>query len=283
MKTRWGATPSKTNTRDGPGRPGRAELHKARLYDASITDRLTGLKNNRHFQEQLERAMARCRREATDCGSPSSTSTTSRSSTRPGHKVGDFVLMQTAQILKSASVDRSDQVGYGGEEFCMLLTETELETAREQMDAFRLSVERAEHMWQDQKLSVTCSVGICHFPSGAKNTSDLFEFADNALYMAKQAVGTACAWRARRGCFVAQSVPAPVEPETEAEAAGPVSGVIPFELPAASTNNAAAWQSAEPVVGTDQGPGIAPRNPEEFSSTSLLLIDEDDPLAAMMG
>ena len=81
-----------------------------------------------------------------------------------------------------------------------------------------------------------------------------------------------------------RAAPAPVEQlETEAEAAGPVSGVIPFEPPAASTNNAAAWQSAEPVVGTDQGPGIAPRNPEEFSSTSLLLIDEDDPLAAMMG
>ena len=142
-----------------------------------------------HFQEQLAGDGARCREATGLCLAIVDVDHFKKFNDTYGHKVGDFVLMQTAQILKSAcrTTGQDQAFRYGGEEFCMLLTETELEAAREQMDAFRVSVERAEHMWQDQKLSVTCSVGICHFPSGAKNTSDLFEFADNALYMAKQA------------------------------------------------------------------------------------------------
>ena len=272
-------------------------LHKARLYDASITDRLTGLKNNRHFQEQLERAMARCRRDATGlCLAIVDIDHFKKFNDTYGHKVGDFVLMQTARLLKSACrASGQDQAfRYGGEEFCMVLTETELETAREHMDAFRVSVENAEHVWQNQKLRVTCSVGICHFPSGAKNTSDLFEFADNALYMAKQAgrnrtcvastsmvQGVSSASTGLGSSIPAQAAGAPDADRTTF--GSPDDRVIAFDPQRPIASGAPAWQVGVGGSGSDAAVEMGSNHPEDFASNSLLLIDEDDPLAAMMG
>jgi diguanylate cyclase (GGDEF)-like protein len=269
-------------------------LHKARLYDASITDRLTGLKNNRHFQEQLERAMARCRRDATGlCLAIVDIDHFKKFNDTYGHKVGDFVLMQTARILESScrSSGADQAFRYGGEEFCMLLTETDMQTAHERMDAFREAVENAAHVWQNERLSVTCSVGICHFPSGAKNTSDLFEFADSALYAAKQS--------GRNRVCEYDSAAAKSEPYVGGAREGGAARPLPESGPIGSGDDvitlspgALARLAASARMGS-----AAPSMPPELDAFSegetgtlsghgtpnLLVVDEDDPLAAMMG
>ena len=165
-------------------------LHKARLYDASITDRLTGLKNSRHFQEQLERQIARCKQQGAGLAlAIVDIDHFKRFNDTWGHKAGDFVLTETARILEEScrTSGQDHAFRYGGEEFCMLLTDTTLAEARLFMDAFRNTVATATHDWQGQTLRVTCSVGICHLPTQTADSRELFEQADAALYVAKQA------------------------------------------------------------------------------------------------
>jgi len=270
-------------------------LHKARLYDASITDRLTGLKNNRHFTEQLERQITECRADATGlCLAIVDIDHFKRFNDTYGHKAGDYVLMQTARILEdSCRTNGKDQAfRYGGEEFCMLLDDTDVETAFERMDVFRAAVEDAAHVWQGQSLRVTCSVGICHFPSGAKTMRDLFERADNALYAAKQA--------GRNQVCVADECKAAEEPEAvdEPPAEAPVEAAPPAATeagPAESTmildeDSLAALQAdadgtAEippDPMSYDDDSDHSEVYPEEFATNNLLPIDDDDPLAAMV-
>ncbi len=271
-------------------------LHKARLYDASITDRLTGLKNNRHFQEQLEKAMARCRGDATGlCLAIVDIDHFKRFNDTYGHKAGDFVLMQTARILEANCRNNGhDQAfRYGGEEFCMVLTETELEVAYERMDGFRSAVENAEHVWQHQALKVTVSVGICHFPSGAKNTRDLFELADNALYAAKQAgrnqvcMAEANAQSPATAIEAVEAVaPAPAEsPAPTLATAQPADITLAFDneslfdlMPTGAAKST--FTPDPPSYDDDSDSGDV--HPEEFATNNLLPIDDDDPLAAMM-
>ncbi len=269
-------------------------LHKARLYDASITDRLTGLKNNRHFQEQLERAMARCRRDATGlCLAIVDIDHFKKFNDTYGHKVGDFVLMQTARLLESScrSTGEDQAFRYGGEEFCVLLTETDMQTAHERMDAFRGAVEKAQHVWQNERLSVTCSVGICHFPSGAKNASDLFEFADNALYMAKQSGrNQVCDYAAGAAKSDADASAirsgSPAQPHWETSPVGSGDAGIALS-PSALARLAASARSRTVPPSTAPEQDLASEGETgalaEFATPNLLVVDEDDPLAAMMG
>lgn len=261
-------------------------LHKARLYDASITDRLTGMKNNRHFQEQLEAGMMKCRRDATGlCLAIVDIDHFKRFNDTYGHKAGDFVLVQTARLLEQACRDtgQDEAFRYGGEEFCMLLTETTVEEARERMDLFRASVEEAEHVWQGQKLGVTCSVGICHFPSQAKNTRDLFELADNALYGAKQA--------GRNRVFGVDDLKGQESPLAEAapeevELAGPADSTLVLDDEALAALQSDPHSEAIDIppdpMTYDADSDSADVFPEEFATNNLLPIDDDDPLAAMM-
>ena len=137
---------------------------------------------------------------------------------------------------------------------------------------------------------MTCSVGICHFPSGAKNTSDLFEFADNALYMAKQSGRnqvcdyTTAAKPDAGGAVAHDGVATHANPTS-----GPIGstdGGIALS-PAALARLAASARSR--TIPPSEAPELDAVSEGEtgaltgFATTNLLVVDEDDPLAAMMG
>jgi len=162
-------------------------LHKARLYDASITDRMTGLKNTRHFEETLATMIRR-----TDDGeAPFALAVTDidhfkRFNDTYGHKAGDFVLQRLAALMEQSANPHGDRVfRYGGEEFCVLLPNTHVEDAVIRLDACRKLVEQATFDWEGEALSVTISVGICAYPDDASNAREVFEKADAALYVSK--------------------------------------------------------------------------------------------------
>ena len=256
-------------------------LHKARLYDASITDRLTGLKNNRHFQEQVDKKLAQTGRNSPGlCLAIVDIDHFKRFNDTWGHKAGDYVLMRTARILEESCRSTGQDLAfrYGGEEFCMLMSDTDLATAEIQMEAFRKAVEDAEHVWQDRSLRVTCSVGICHYPDGATNARDLFERADTALYAAKQAGRN----RVAISEITAEAVSEPV-PEPASE---------PIVVPASMAEelqpeNTIEVQPVDEDPGTEGGLAIddfsaEDVDPDEFPRNNLLPGDDDDPLSAMM-
>ncbi len=164
-------------------------LHNARLYDESITDQRTGLRNARHFEDSLGRLVAQ-----TNAGQPpfalavTDVDHFKRFNDTYGHKAGDFVLQELARLLRRAArVGSGDATfRYGGEEFCMLLPATEAATACQVLEALRVEVAGSRFDWNGTELGVTISVGICEFTAGDDRTA-FFERADSALYAAKEA------------------------------------------------------------------------------------------------
>jgi diguanylate cyclase (GGDEF)-like protein len=103
-----------------------------------------------------------------------------------GHAAGDIVLRAVAQNLK-ANLRASDQVGrYGGEEFMLLLTETDVEEGANLTEKLRNVVARQKVKIADgQELSVTISIGIAGGKGGVLRTDALVRDADAAMYSAK--------------------------------------------------------------------------------------------------
>ena len=103
-----------------------------------------------------------------------------------GHAAGDLVLRAVAQTLK-ANLRASDQVGrYGGEEFMLLLTETNVEESANLTEKLRNLVARQSVTIADgQQLSVTISIGIAGGTGGPLRTDTLVRDADAAMYSAK--------------------------------------------------------------------------------------------------
>ena len=106
-----------------------------------------------------------------------------------GHPAGDKVLQEMGHLLKS-SVRQSDIVSrYGGEEFCAILPEVNVDGAYHFSERFRKQVEQhpfyKENVQPNGKLTI--SVGAACFPHDARSEKELLEKADKALYKAKDA------------------------------------------------------------------------------------------------
>jgi diguanylate cyclase (GGDEF)-like protein len=103
-----------------------------------------------------------------------------------GHAAGDLVLRAVAQTLRS-HLRASDIVGrYGGEEFMLLLTETDVEEGAALTEKLRNLVARQRVTLTDgQELSVTISIGIAGGKGGFLRTDALVRDADAAMYSAK--------------------------------------------------------------------------------------------------
>lgn len=115
-----------------------------------------------------------------------------------GHKVGDFVLTQVAEICKSALRSNDIFGRLGGEEFALSLPNTQLLHATEvglrlcsliqQMD-FNATLKHFDKdvnlFKSDYSLSVTVSVGVATLDESCKNLDVLIDHADQAMYLAK--------------------------------------------------------------------------------------------------
>ncbi len=102
-----------------------------------------------------------------------------------GHLRGDSVIKEVADILSEAS-RKSDSVGrYGGEEFMLLMPETDIQKAKVVAERIRIDVEN-HRFCEDEGLdiSVTCSIGLTEFESN-QSLSSLLETVDEMLYKAK--------------------------------------------------------------------------------------------------
>jgi|UniRef100_UPI00404B8433 two-component system, cell cycle response regulator len=150
-------------------------------------DELTGLLNRRVFEGVLKEEMERSRRfgrsfalALLDIDHFKSVNDTH------GHPVGDAVLRELANRFQSCvrSVDRV--MRYGGEEFIILMLESDLGMARALVE--RLCAEiREEVVHADGKeLNITISAGVAVFPTDGNNRNDIVQAADLALYSAKE-------------------------------------------------------------------------------------------------
>lgn len=103
-----------------------------------------------------------------------------------GHLTGDRVIKALASLL-TRRLRETDIIGrYGGEEFAVILTETDVYSAIKVMNEVRKSFALLRHSSGEQEFSVTLSCGVAGFTSKT-NSSELIAAADRALYAAKAA------------------------------------------------------------------------------------------------
>src|SRR3954466_6790382 len=156
----------------------------ARLADAARTDALTGLLNRRGFQElmevETERALRSSRPLAILVGDLDHFK---HLNDRYGHAAGDEALRRFAEIASAAS-RRIDAVArIGGEEFALLLPETEQHAAYLLAERLRRAVKEPGAAREGELPTV--SFGVASFPSHAADAAALMHAADQALYAAK--------------------------------------------------------------------------------------------------
>ncbi|WFO50678.1 GGDEF domain-containing protein [Aeromonas veronii] len=152
-------------------------------------DPLTGVANRRHFNIELERALAHSQQH----GAPLSLILIDVDyfkcfNDHYGHQVGDMCLKEVAQALNRAVRTPSDLVArYGGEEFVLLLPNTDRQTASSVAKRLQdgLASLQLEHLASDVASWVTVSQGIATLLPG-ESASQLLERADQALYRAKE-------------------------------------------------------------------------------------------------
>lgn len=157
-----------------------------RLYDLAVSDSLTGAANRRYFMQRLEQEVERSNR----AGRPLSLAMLDidhfkRINDTHGHPVGDEAIRALA-IRCMELVRGYDIVGrLGGEEFAILLPDTDAAQASEVAERIRAWLSGRAHRFGDSVLSFTCSVGVATLKPGW-SAEQILKAADHALYAAKE-------------------------------------------------------------------------------------------------
>jgi len=164
------------------------EVVNRKLEALSSTDGLTGLYNRRFFDERLDLEVGRTSRSG-----PLSLLMIDVDLFKPlndtyGHLAGDACLRQIAQIIADGVSRRADVVTrYGGEEFAVILPDTDADGARNRAETIRRSIaEDLNFQWDGEAIAVSVSVGVATVAQGGRVTpDDMIGAADRALYEAK--------------------------------------------------------------------------------------------------
>jgi diguanylate cyclase (GGDEF)-like protein len=166
------------------------EGHRAQLAHLARHDPLTGLRNRRSLQEDLEVLHARSRRYGRGFAlAVCDIDSFKAYNDSYGHQAGDQALRTVAATIAGELRGSDSAYRYGGEEFLLVLPEQTLDTARIAVERVRRAVERLTIKHTAAGLSVlTLSGGISAYAPGDPTTAEeLLRQADAALYRAKSA------------------------------------------------------------------------------------------------
>src|SRR6476660_3034279 len=164
-----------------------ARLHAVVQHQA-ITDDLTGLVNRRRFMDALQAEIERARK----FGSPLTVVLTDlddfkRVNDDHGHHAGDEVLRAFARLVRSHVRDVDVPRRLGGEEFAILLPETDSADAASVAERMRHSLSVVPvPVGEHESVQMTSSFGVAELHDG-QSGDDLMRAADTALYAAKAA------------------------------------------------------------------------------------------------
>ena len=167
-----------------------ARLHQKTLELAS-TDGLTGLLNHRQFKKDFCEELRRAERYQTGLSIILlDVDDFKKFNDLSGHPCGDVILRKLADLLRELLRECDLVYRYGGEEFVVLLPETDLDEALLAADRIRHIVEQQSAAFLpelSQVSGVTVSVGVASFPHDGATVEVLLKQVDDLLYMAKGA------------------------------------------------------------------------------------------------
>lgn len=155
----------------------------------SQTDDLTKLHNARYLRQFLLNEIRRARRYGTSVAALFlDLDDFKRVNDAHGHLAGSHVLMEMAAVILSSIRDTDAVARYGGDEFVIVLPDTQMEVAGSVAERIREKIARHEfHAGRNLKLSLTASFGVAAFPVHASSPQQLIACADTAMYEAKAA------------------------------------------------------------------------------------------------
>jgi diguanylate cyclase (GGDEF)-like protein len=152
--------------------------------EAAFTDHLTGLANRRRFERQLEREVNRTLRlEHPFSLLMIDIDNFKRLNDTFGHDMGDEAIRRIGKVLREGTRGIDLAARIGGEEFAVLLVETELTRGLEVAERLRMAIRDLSIPPVDY---LTASFGVAECPSSAQTSTDILKAADNLLYQAKR-------------------------------------------------------------------------------------------------
>ncbi|MBL1211020.1 diguanylate cyclase [Geminocystis sp. GBBB08] len=166
----------------------RDELKKAlvELEKLAKTDELTGISNRRHFTSLAEREFNLAKRQKRffsllilDIDYFKKINDTY------GHPVGDYVIKSVAQECIQCLRKEDLCARWGGEEFIIFLSESNLEEALIVANRIRSHIENKVIIYESFKINLTVSIGVCVYHDDDKSIVQTISRVDTALYKAK--------------------------------------------------------------------------------------------------
>lgn len=187
-------------------------IENAKLYtkarELSVKDELTGLYNRRHFQTVLQIEWKRAVRFHRSLSLLMvDVDHFKKYNDTFGHLHGDKVLREMANLLRKSIREIDTVARFGGEEFIILLPDTDKKGALAVGEKLRKLVESNRFMDSaSQSITpITISVGIASYPDDVREQDDLIDHADIALYDAKDS------GRNKVICYPQLAIPANVD------------------------------------------------------------------------
>lgn len=168
-----------------------ASIGNIRLFEKTqrqaTTDGLTGLVNHKTFYEILEKELWRSRR----FGGRISLIMVDVDNLKTindayGHRAGDKVIREISRRIKECIRQIDTAARYGGDEFAVILLNTDLSDAVVVAERMVAAVANSPAMWNKQRIPLSISVGLGQYDSDT-TPEDITSRSDKALYTAKQA------------------------------------------------------------------------------------------------
>lgn len=156
------------------------------LYEKASTDSLTGLFNRRQFETMAHKEMNKSWRYQTPCCILMlDIDHFKKINDTYGHQAGDEVLKNLSLHLKANLRDTDILARFGGEEFIILLAQTEENPGFIVAERLRDSIENMTTIFEDKEIRITISIGLA-FSKYFDSLNAIIQGADDALYQSKK-------------------------------------------------------------------------------------------------
>ena len=161
---------------------------EAELKRQATTDPLTGLLNRRQYEMLFNRERERCTRQEKHISlCVADLDYFKRINDTYGHDVGDLALRHVADLF-NRTLRQSDVLGrYGGEEFVLILPDTDLDQAADVVNRLREALQASTLKIPSGEIRLTATFGLAQVAGAEKNIDSVIKRADRALYDGKAA------------------------------------------------------------------------------------------------
>jgi two-component system, cell cycle response regulator len=164
-------------------------IRSQRLLQLATSDPLTGLFNRGYVDDRFAVELSRARRYGKQLTIAVIDADRFKSlNDTHGHLAGDLVLRRISAILRDSFRQSDTASRYGGEEFVVILPETDIETAQRKLESLRELVANTSIALgtRGEMVQVTISAGLASFPQDGKDAAELFALADERMFQAKK-------------------------------------------------------------------------------------------------